>query len=149
MSSDYPLTAEEFKSIYSKVPRTTVEIILKSPKGIYLTLRDIEPCKGKWHLPGGTVYFGESLNGAVQRIAKKELGIDVITGSIKYAGYIEYPGHYNAGIDHPIGLAFEVNRYDGTLTIDKEASKGGWFSKVPKNMHEDQDIFLTTNGYLS
>lgn len=76
--NEYPLTKEEFDSIYSKVPRLTVELVIKDGDKILLTKRSIEPCRGLWHLPGGTVYFGESLLDAVKRIAKKELSIDVL-----------------------------------------------------------------------
>jgi hypothetical protein len=51
--SKHPLSEKEFWDIYKKVPRLTVEIILKSEKGIYLTERQIEPCKGLWHFPEG------------------------------------------------------------------------------------------------
>jgi myo-inositol-1(or 4)-monophosphatase len=43
----HPLTQQEFDSIYSKVPRLTVEVIVKdSKRGVFLTKRAIEPCKG-------------------------------------------------------------------------------------------------------
>jgi hypothetical protein len=51
--SKHPLSEKKFWDIYKKVPRLTVEIILKSEKGIYLTERQIEPCKGLWHFPEG------------------------------------------------------------------------------------------------
>lgn len=137
--SDYPLTEEEFRTIYQKVPRLTVEIIVKSDKGVLLTLRDIEPCKDLWHLPGGTVYFGQRLTEAVQRIAKRELNI-VVTNS-ELLGYIEYPSHYEHGLDCPVGMAFLI-QYEGNLKPNKEASKVGWFKELPPNMHPDQDIFI-------
>ena len=64
----HPLTPDEFRDIYSKVPRLTVEVVLRSPAGVLLTLRDIEPCRGLWHLPGGTVRYGEKLLDAVRRV---------------------------------------------------------------------------------
>lgn len=78
MLNDNPLSQEEFWNIYKKVPRLTVEIIIKDKRGILLTLRNIEPCKNLWHLPGGTVRFGEKLIDAVKRIANRELGIEVL-----------------------------------------------------------------------
>ena len=70
-----PLTDREFQYIYSKVPRLCVDVMVKSHKGVILTLRDIEPYKNFWHIPGGTVHYRETIIGAVERIAKKELGI--------------------------------------------------------------------------
>ncbi|MGD0284393.1 MAG: NUDIX hydrolase [Candidatus Saccharimonadales bacterium] len=143
----YPLSKTEFDSIYSKVPRLTVEVIVKNKNGaIFLTKRAIEPCKGQWHLPGGTVYFGELLFESVKRIAAKELNIKVLQATNK--GYIEYPSHYLNGLDSPVGIVFEVSEYEGKLQIDSEALDGGWFTKLPDNIHADQDEFLLKHKYL-
>lgn len=148
MSSQHPLTQEEFDSIYAKVPRLTVEIIVKNDAGaVYLTQRAIEPCKGQWHLPGGTVRFGEPLTKAVQRIASRELGITVEQTVNK--GYVEYPSHYLQGLDSPVGIVFEVTQYNDVIDLNSESSNGKWFTSLPENMHADQDEYLIRNGYLS
>ncbi len=145
MSIDkHPLSQKEFWEIYKKVPRLTVEIILKNEKGVYLTLRNIDPCKGLWHLPGGTVRFGEPLIEAIQRIAKRELGIEVIKTNL--LGYIEYPSHYLNDLDCPIGLAFQITQFDGGLLLNSEASNSGWFKELPDNMHDEQRDFLNRNA---
>lgn len=136
---DYPLTLKEFHAIYSKVPRLCVEVVIKSDKGVLLALRDIEPCKGRWHLPGGTVFFGETLTDAVRRVAKRELGVTVTITEM--LGYIEYPSHYENGLDSPVGLAFLVD-YEGTIRPNKEASRLDWFNELPSNLHPDQDRLI-------
>lgn len=146
-NQNHPLSEEEFNSIYSKVPRLTVEIIVKNKdNGIYLTKRAIEPCKGQWHLPGGTVRFGELLLDAVKRISRRELSIDVIKA--KNIGYIEYPSHFENGLDSPVGIVFDVQSYSGELQINHESAKSGWFAQVPEDIHAEQDKFLLGNGYL-
>jgi ADP-ribose pyrophosphatase YjhB (NUDIX family) len=145
-ADEHPLSQEEFDAIYAKVPRLTVEVIVKNEGKIYLTKRAIAPCNGQWHLPGGTVRFGEPLTEAVKRIASRELGIHATEVASK--GYIEYPSHYLHGLDSPVGLVFEIIDYVGQATPNKEASDGGWFSQLPEPMHADQDIFLVTRGYL-
>lgn len=146
-SADYPLTPEEFHAIYSKVPRLTVEVILRRDGEVYLTKRDIEPFKGQWHLPGGTVFFAESVEAAVRRVGKRELGIEVKT--MRPNGFIEYPSHYQNGLDTPVGLVFEVDEFEGDLHTNKEAAEGGWFSKLPENTHADQDAWLVSHGYIA
>jgi ADP-ribose pyrophosphatase YjhB (NUDIX family) len=148
MNTDqHPLSQAEFDAIYAKVPRLTVEIIVKEPDGaIYLTKRAIEPCRGQWHLPGGTVRFGEPVEEAVKRIAHRELEI-LVTESVN-KGYIEYPSHYLHDMDHPVGIVFEVVHYENIIKPNSEASSGAWFHQLPENMHADQDVFLLTNGYL-
>lgn len=93
-----------------------------------------------WHLPGGTVRFGEKLTEAVERIAKRELGIQVKAS--KLLGYIEYPSHYLNGLDSPVGIAFLVEKYSGDISINKEAKESGWYKAMPTNMHDEQKEFI-------
>ncbi|HZC53218.1 MAG TPA: NUDIX hydrolase [Mycobacterium sp.] len=142
-----PLTSAEYESIYSRVPRLTVEIVLRDAGDrVLLTKRAIAPCAGQWHLPGGTVFFGESLLEAVRRIAARELGIEV--REARSNGYIEYPSHYRNGLDSPVGIVFEVSEYAGELRTNHEAADGRWFSRLPHGIHADQDEYLISHGYL-
>lgn len=145
--SEHPLSQKEFDEIYSKVPRLTVEIIVQNSKqGVYLTKRAIEPCKGQWHLPGGTLRFGEPLLEAVRRIANRELGITVTEANL--VGYIEYPSHYKNGLDSPVGIAFEVTLSNQAIKTNKESADSGWFTKLPTPMHAEQDEFLLAHNYM-
>ncbi len=65
-----------------------VDVIVETSRGIVLTLRDIEPWKGQWHIPGGTVMYTESVEHAVKRVAKEEIGVNVAIQ--KLIGYTEY-----------------------------------------------------------
>lgn len=143
-----PLPEDEFRAIYSRVPRLTAVIVLRNAAGaVYLTKRAIPPCQGQWHLPGGTVRFGEPLLGAVRRIARRELaiGVDTATG----LGYVEYPSHYRNGLDSPVALVFEVSGYSGVPQVSPEAAGGDWFAVLPDGMHADEDRFLLDRGYLA
>ncbi len=140
----HPLTPDEFRDIYSKVPRLTVEVVIRSPAGVLLTLRDIEPCRGLWHLPGGTVRFGEKLFDAVRRVAATELGIDVVAAHP--LGYIEYPSHHENGLDSPVGIAFDVVDYTGVPHPDDGATATRWFTELPRAMHREQADFLRSRS---
>ena len=130
-----PLPKDEFDQIFAKVPRLTVEVlILAAEAGVLLALRDVEPCLGTWNLPGGTVRFGEPLVEAVRRVACDELGIAVRVGSL--VGYIEYPSHYENGLDSPVGLVFRAE------PDDRSQPRGRWFSTLPENMHDELRRFL-------
>ncbi|HUC89381.1 MAG TPA: NUDIX hydrolase [Patescibacteria group bacterium] len=146
MNDKHPLSQKEFWEIYKKVPRLTVEIVIKTDAGVFLTLRNIEPCKGLWHLPGGTVRFGEKLTDAVARIAKRELNIDV--SDTKLLGYIEYPSHYEHDLDSPVGIAFEVTKFTGNIEPNSEAKDYGWFKELPNEMHQEQQEFLKMHADL-
>ena len=57
-------------------PRLTVDIIIRTPKGIVLIERKNYP-KG-WALPGGFVEYGETIRQAAVREAKEETSLDVM-----------------------------------------------------------------------
>jgi 8-oxo-dGTP pyrophosphatase MutT (NUDIX family) len=130
------LPKAEFDAIFSRVPRLSVEVVIHTPeRGVLLLLRDIPPNVGAWHIPGGTVLFGERLTDAVKRVARDELGLEVTVGDL--LGYIEYPSHYENGLDSPVGLAFE------TTPVAGEPTEGcAWFTRLPDGLYCEQAEFL-------
>ena len=132
------LPEAEFWAIYSRVPRMCVEVVIRSAeRGVLLTLRDIPPNVGAWHIPGGTVLFAEQLVDAVRRVARDELGFAVEVGEL--LGYIEYPSHAEAGIDYPIGLAFRCEPADDAELPDGAA----YFTALPDGLYAEQREWLT------
>jgi 8-oxo-dGTP diphosphatase len=137
-----PLPKDEFDRIFSRVPRLTVEVLISSAeRGVLLALRDVDPCRGMWNLPGGTVRFGERLIEAVRRVAADEVGVSVRVGPL--AGYIEYPSHYEHGLDSPVGLVFRAE------PLNQANLQGQWFTVLPENMHEEQKQFLLEHAPVS
>lgn len=138
---DHPLSRQEFDAIYSRVPRLTVEVLLELPAGLVLVRRDIEPCLGQWHIPGGTVRFGESLAAAVRRVAAAELGVEVTPGAL--VGYIEYPAMHADGYPGwPVGIAFTATRVGGELSGSEMGAEVACFRTVPDDIIAEQGEFL-------
>ena len=136
-----PLPPEEFERIFSRVPRLTVELVIVArDRGVLLALRDFGPCRGLWHLPGGTVRFGEPVVDAVTRVARDELSLPVRVGEM--LGYIEYPSHYENGLDCPVGVAFAATISDRAAP----PANGEWFQTLPANMHDEQKDFLAAHA---
>ena len=135
------LPKAEFDSIFSRVPRLCVEVVITAPeRGVLLTRRDIPPNVGAWHIPGGTVLFGEPVVRTVERVARDELGLEVVAGEL--LGYIEYPSHYNNGLDSPVGLAFATDVVPGLPDPEELPDGCGWFSRLPVGLYEEQRAFL-------
>lgn len=142
----HPLSQEEFDQIYDKVPRLTVEVLVRTLGGIAMTRIPSGVAKGQWNMPGGTVRFGETLTDAAMRVAKAELNVDVAVGSL--LGYIEYPHLHMSGYrGWPIGIVFETLIKDGELTISDYGEEVQCFKSVPDNTIVEQAEFLT--AYLS
>jgi ADP-ribose pyrophosphatase YjhB (NUDIX family) len=138
ITNDRPLTDEQFKSIYTTVPRLCVDLVVKSKEGVLLTYRTIKPA-GYWHLPGGTFLLGESLTEAVARIVKGELGLTVEIA--KMAGVIDYTNEY-IGMGHPISIVYEVRAKTGAIKLDDQASEAKFFKKLPEKIFDEQRAFL-------
>ena len=137
-----PLPQVEFDAIFSRVPRLTVEVVISTAgRGVLLALRDRGPCQGLWHLPGGTVRFGEPVRAAVARVADGELGIAVTAREL--LGFIEYPSHYEHGLDSPVGLAFAAEPVTSPPPADSLRGHCRWFSTLPDEIHDEQRDFLT------
>lgn len=127
------IPSEEYKSIYSRVPRFCVDLIIKKHDGILLTKRNIEPKKGWWHFPGGTVLMGETLKNAINRIAHEELAAKVEIK--KMIGYIEYKK--GSGFGYPISVLFLVVPLSSKLEVGKQTKEIGYFiSPPPKTIIE-------------
>lgn len=135
-----PLTLEEYHEIYSKVTRLTVEVIVRSNEGILLTKRAIEPDIGKWHLPGGSVLFGETVEEAVKRVAKEELNVEIEIN--KFIDFIYYPKTSEEHNVWPVGAAYLAKILVGEIKLDHQASDWEFFTKIPENTVEDQKNFL-------
>ena len=139
--SDKPFTFEEFKKIYSQVPRLCIDIVVRNSEGTLLTLRKIPPHKGQWHLPGGTLLFKEPIRDAIQRIAKNELGISVEVG--KFLGYIEFMNQDEfGGFDHPISLLFLCSPKTQTYKPDEQSESIQFFRRIPNNTIKEHKEFL-------
>lgn len=150
MQNNKPFTPEEFKNIYSKVPRLCVEILIQTQEGIILTLRKLPTWNGLWHIPGGTVFYKESVKEAISRIAEEELGISVTPQ--KLLGYNEYLSEEKErGFGKSIGLIFLC---DTSATVEQiipngDASEIKAFKKLPTNIIEEHRIFIESQGLIT
>ncbi len=129
----------EFKDVYSKVPKLSIEVIILKENKILLTRRAIPPGLGQWHTPGGTVLKNEKLNQTVQRVAKEELGLSVNVE--KFLGIIEYNTYINK-YEQGISLVFLVTpKNKKEIFLDGQSDKYDYFGEVPKNTIRKQRDF--------
>ena len=140
-----PLPQAEYEAIYAKVPRLTVEVVIVSSDGVLLARRQAGPCQGLWHIPGGTVRFGEPLSNAVHRVAGQELAVEVDVDGL--LGYIEYPSHLERGLDWPVGIAFGLHLAPSPADhLRPTRDEVAWFAHLPDEMHDEQKLFLREHG---
>jgi 8-oxo-dGTP diphosphatase len=103
-----------------------VDLVIFQDKSVLLTKRTRPPYKGYWHLPGSMIHKDESMQDAVKRSAKEELGLDV---KIKrYVGVYESLNKFRHDVSH--GFVVSTNRWD--VETDFQSSDYGFFNKLPK-----------------
>ncbi len=135
------LSKEEFDKIYARVPRVCVDLIIEIDGGILLTKRIIDPYMGKWHLPGGAILFGESLEEAAIHTAKRELNVKIDLG--KLVGTVEFNPERKENEKHAISLVFLAKIKSGELQLNEEANEFKIFKNgLPEEMILEHKNFL-------
>jgi ADP-ribose pyrophosphatase YjhB (NUDIX family) len=139
------LSDPDYSFIYSRVPRACVDLVIKSSEGTLLAFRDIEPWKNMWHLPGGRVFFEETLFQAARRIAKEEVGLRV--EPIKIVGAMEFPNEAQKGEKrHTISTAILAHPVSGVLKGGPQARRLKYFKSIPANTAPAHKKFLKNFG---
>lgn len=142
MSQKLPL--DEFLNIYSKVPRLCVDLIITTEQGIVFSKRDISPGKGLWHLPGGTVFFGSTLQENAERIAHDETGLSITIE--KLLGVIEYSNENSIG--QSIALTYQVKPVAGTLKGSYQAREIAFFKEIPEPFLPEAKEFILQHNLM-
>ena len=136
------LTDEEYKFIFSRVPRLCLDFIIIKDNKIILSKRDIEPYKGFWHLPGGMVRYKESFDDAAERILQDELGVSSTNKEL--IGFIEFPEEVNEnGLHvHSVSIVFKTKLDEGKIRGSKQAGEVDFFESLPEGVIPAQNKFL-------
>ncbi len=141
MNSPKRLTDEEYDYIFDRAVRLSVDLFITSKEGVLLSLRDIDPFKGMWHLPGGIVYKNETIVEAGVRIARAETGLEVKIGAC--IGYIEYIHANQNGHDrHTVSVVMEAAPATHIPRPDYQAKTIQFHHTIPGNIIPEQKIFL-------
>lgn len=142
------LSNEEFISIFSKVPRLCVDLIIMSDDGVLLSQRSIEPYLGEWHLPGGTVYKGETIEEAAHRIAEKETGLKIKIEQC--LGYMEFLDELRGDAKmHSVSIAIKAISVGGTLRHDEDAKDINYFKDLPEKTIKQHYDFLKNHKLVN
>jgi len=142
VNTKYPLSPDEFKTIYSKVPRLCVDLVIQSDEGILMTKRTLPSWFGMWHLPGGTIFYKEAVEQAAKRIAKDEVGL--IVQIEKLLGYMEISSE-EKGYGWGVNLELLCTIVSGMPVESEQGTTPTFFSKLPEPMVAEQKAFLLKN----
>lgn len=136
---------EDFKFIYDRVPRLCFDLVFKNQDGILMSRRSIEPGKGLWHFPGGTLLKGETIHGAMGRVALEETGLEI--GDCKLLGPMEFYKPENP-FYHVVSFAYQVNSWSGQLRGSEQGEEIRFFREIPETMIEEQKNLIHEHQLL-
>jgi 8-oxo-dGTP diphosphatase len=133
------LSYEDFLKSLELCPRLTIELLLENDGGeIFLIKRTKFPFENHWHLPGGFLLKGETIQECIERIAKDEIGIEI--GKGEFAGVFEnVNGDPRGHIIHYV-MKFKVSE----IPTSKDKA---FFKALPDPTIPYQRDFLSKLGY--
>jgi len=144
---------KEFLNIIDKTPLVSVDLIIENPQGkILLGKRCNKPAQGYWFVPGGRIQKNETLEQAIRRISKTELGFEISLNQVELIGAFDHiyddnfanaeniNTHYVA-----LGHRYKAN-HDLNITIDTQHNEINWLS-IEELLNRD-DVHQNTKAYF-
>ena len=145
---------QQFIAIIDATPLVSVDLILHNTRGeILLGKRNNKPAQGYWFVPGGRIRKNETIDHAIERIAEKELGLNLKRNEMTLLGVYDhiyednYLGQANVNT-HYVVLGFQAtieNRYEFTADEQHEALR--WWSK--QAILADPHVHQNTKNYFN
>jgi len=104
MSEAARLPHADWLQVVRNAPLVSIDLILLDPQGrVLLGLRENQPARGCWFVPGGAIRKSETLDSAFERIAQVELGQALQRRDSELLGVYEH--HYPTNFADEPGLA--------------------------------------------
>lgn len=130
---------EQYKQILDVLPILCVDVIITNPCGEYLLVRrKTEPLKDQWWVIGGRVLKGETMEEAVVRKVKTEVGLTL--RNLRPIGFYEEvfpdaPFDLQTGL-HTVSVVFagEVDERQ-VITLDGQSADWAYSKTLPDIFH--------------
>jgi colanic acid biosynthesis protein WcaH len=85
------LNPDDFRSVVRLAPLVSIDLIIRNARGeVLLGLRNNEPAKGLYFVPGGIIRKQERLHEAFARIPKEETNYDASFEDARLLGVYEH-----------------------------------------------------------
>lgn len=130
------LSHDELRSVVRLAPLAAIDFIIGNPRGeVLLGLRNNEPAKGFYFVPGGMILKDERLHQAFARILKSETGCAAKFADARLLGAYEHFYANNRFGEAGYGTHYVVLGYAlklgaaAALKADAQHSELRWWSK--------------------
>jgi colanic acid biosynthesis protein WcaH len=148
-----PLSPADFHTVVRLAPLVSIDLIIRNPRGeVLLGLRNNEPAKGFYFVPGGIVLKHERLHEAFVRILKRETNYEARLEQARLLGTYEHFYDANRFGDggfgtHYVVLAHELKIADASaLRSDAQHSELDWWSE--RNLLASDRVHDNTKAYF-
>jgi colanic acid biosynthesis protein WcaH len=147
------LPDDVFINIVRHAPLISIDLIVEAPDTrVFLGLRENEPAKGTYFVPGGVIRKGETIEAAFARILDAELGLKSSIAEARFLGVFEHFYESNrfgaAGWGtHYVVLAYAVAcKTNPEVVLDSQHSAYRW--SLPQEIRDAPDVHANTKAYF-
>jgi colanic acid biosynthesis protein WcaH len=156
--SDHPSPARipesEFLHVVRLAPVVAIDLVVRNAAGeVLLGLRNNEPARKTWFVPGGRVLKDERLDAAFARISADELGVALSRADARFLGIYEHVYEKNfAGAPgfgtHYVVLAHEIAIAEPVATpADDQHGEFRWWRV--ESLLDSADVHPHTKAYFA
>ena len=147
------LNPDDFHSVVRLAPLVSIDLIIRNARGeVLLGLRNNEPAKGLFFVPGGIIRKQERLHEAFARILKRETNYDAPLEDARLLGVYEHFYDANSFGDenfgtHYVVLAHELKLADASaLKSDAQHSEMRWWDE--RDLLASDQVHENTKAYF-
>lgn len=146
--TDRPIPADIWRSIVRNVPIVAVDLVVRHEGGVVLGRRENPPARGEWFVPGGRVQKGESIDDAVARVAREELGVAVAIDRRlgAYDHRWDESEFDDVAAKHYVAIGVVVRPQDGPIVPDDQHAELRTFEPPVPNPHPYVEAYLRDAG---
>lgn len=152
------LSVSDFLQVVKNTPLVALDLVVKDPntEKILLGYRKNEPAKNTWFVPGGRIYKNETIEDALRRVLKDELGVGNYEGEYTIVSvsdhiydtcfYEQDPSYTNT---HYIVLGVEVSIPSSKIQYERileQHTRYEWMT--PYQMIHHVDVHINTIKHL-
>jgi colanic acid biosynthesis protein WcaH len=145
------LDRENYYKVIKKTTLTSTDLVFLWDDKILVGLRNNNPAKDFWFVPGCRTGKYECINDGIRRVAKSELNLEIDSESAQLLGVFDHI-YDNNFIDNKFGTHYLVSAYlivldkEPTIILDNQHSEFKWMSF--KDIEEFESVHQNTKNYI-